>query len=253
MAPREPGIFPGNDRAALRWAMPPTSELRFPCCGHHVDRRLLAGALQTGRRFRHNVGMKRGKVTVIFGCMFSGKTTELLRRVRTRPAAEVRCFRHARDLRYHTDEMMSHAGEHFPARRVACARMIPEHVPPTATLVAIEEVHFFDPELPDVVRQLADKGVDVLLAGLDLNSWGNPLPQADALRPLGDELVHLRATCARCGAPAERTQRLTPIIDGNLIGGPESFEPRCVNCWHPPPEPEQPMPWRGDSIISEEE
>ena len=191
--------------------------------------------------------MKRGKVTFIFGCMFSGKTTELLRRVRARPAGEVCCFRHARDSRYHTDEVMSHTGEHYPAHRVARAWMIPECLTPAVTLVALEEIHFFDSDLPDVVRQLADAGLDVLLAGLDLNSWGNPLPQADALHPCADELVHLRAVCARCGAPAERTQRLTPIIDGNLIGGPESFEPRCVNCWRPPPEPEQPLPWREDS------
>ncbi len=193
--------------------------------------------------------MAHGTVTFIFGCMFSGKTTELLRRVRARPVAEVCCFRHARDSRYQTDEVMSHAGEHYPACRVAQARLILEHLLPSTKLVALEEVHFFDPSLPRVVRQLADSGLDVLLAGLDLNSWGKPLPQADALRPCADELVHLHAICARCGAPAERTQRLTPIVDGNLIGGPESFEPRCVNCWHPPPEPEQPMPWRGDSAL----
>ncbi|HNQ24321.1 MAG TPA: thymidine kinase [Phycisphaerae bacterium] len=188
--------------------------------------------------------MRRGTLTFIFGCMFSGKTTELLRRVRLREPAAVRCFRHARDRRYDPRAIVSHAGERYPACSIAAPAEILAHLDPGVELVAVEEAHFFDASLIDVLRTLVTRGVDVVSTSLDLNCWGQPLPIAETLRRLADEPLHLTTRCARCGASADHTQRLTPIVNGNLIGGPESFEPRCANCWHPPPEPPQPMPWR---------
>ena len=195
--------------------------------------------------------MSRGTITYIFGCMFSGKTTELLRRVRQLPPDAVRCFRHARDRRYDPSAVVSHTGEHYPAAQVATAADLPAQVADAVEMVAIEEAHFFDEALPGVVRGLADRGLAVVLTSLDYNCWGLLIPMCAALQAVADEHVHRRAVCARCGEPAERTQRLTPIVNGNLIGGLEAFEARCVNCWHPPPEPPQPQAWRnGDETSS---
>ena len=179
----------------------------------------------------------RGSVTVICGCMFSGKTTELLRRLAEYPCGEALAFKHAIDTRYSASAIVSHGGKASPAIVVADAGAIERHITDGIDMAAIDEAHFFDESLADVVARLAQRGVDVVLTSLQPDSWGRLFPAAERLLAIADEPMVKTAACARCGALADRTQRLTPIIDGQMVVEPSNYEPRCRKCWHPPPEP----------------
>lgn len=174
--------------------------------------------------------------------MFAGKTTELLRRVSLLDPREVAIFKHAVDDRYAPDAVVSHAGKALPAMPVCNGTEIVSRLPPRVRLVAIDEGHFFEDDLLGAVRAVRTRGVDVLLAALDRDSWGRPFPLVESLCVAADEVIALHAACAQCGHQADRTQRLTPIRGDRLVGGPESYEARCVCCWHPPRElpPENP-------------
>lgn len=180
---------------------------------------------------------RRGRLTVICGCMFSGKTTELLRRLATSPRSSVLAFKHVIDRRYQADAIVSHDGERWSATPIRSAAAIPAHVGPKTETVAVDEGHFFDVILVDVARDLVAQGTDVIITALDRDSWGRPFTVADRLMARADEPVLRSTVCARCGSTADRTQRLTPIIDGDMVGGPESYEARCRSCWVRPPEP----------------
>jgi len=175
-----------------------------------------------------------GHVTFIFGCMFSGKTTELLRRVRERPADEVLAVKHACDIRYTRSQIVSHDGLAVEAVVVGRAREIPERLQPATTLLAVDEAHFFDEELVDVVLQATARGIDVVLTGLDPDSWGRPFPVCESLMAIARTSIARHARCGRCGREADRTQRLTHVVGGDMLVGPEHYEPRCRECWRPP-------------------
>ena len=168
--------------------------------------------------------------------MFSGKTTELLRRIRQEPPGAAAVFKHCRDNRYSDHEVVAHGRDRVAAVPVRQAAYILPLVTLAHRLVAIDEGHFFDAALPQVCVTLARRGLGVAVTALDLNSWGKPFEVTKALGQVADDYLVRTACCARCGRPATRTQRLTPIIAGNIVGGPESFEPRCLDCWSPPPE-----------------
>ena len=168
--------------------------------------------------------------------MFSGKTTELLRRVALYDRAKVAAFKHAIDVRYSPNEIVSHAGKAYPACAITSAGEILSRLALGVELVAIDEAHFLDADLVEVTTILAGRGLDVVLTSLDPDSWGRPFEVVERLKPITGESVSLQATCVRCDAVASRTQRLTPIIGGNMADGPENYEPRCPACWIPPPE-----------------
>ncbi len=168
--------------------------------------------------------------------MFSGKTTELLRRIEQYPPEAVLAVKHPIDTRYSAEKIVSHGGQARFAQVVAEAHEIASRTPAGTRLLAIDEGHFFGEALVGAVSAATAEGIDVLVTALDRDSWGHPFPVAARLVELADEPVIKDAVCARCQARADRTQRLTPIVNGNLVGGPESYEPRCQNCWSPPPE-----------------
>lgn len=176
-----------------------------------------------------------GALTFITGCMFSGKTSALLSHLRRFDRSSVLCFKHVIDTRYSVDCVVSHDGAKSPARPITSGGQIPRHVPQSARLVAIDEAHFFDDSLIDAVGLLRARGVDVVMTALDIDSFGEPFGLCDRLAGDANEHVRLKTTCVRCSGPATRTQRLTPIIDGQMVGGRESYEPRCSACWTPPP------------------
>lgn len=178
-----------------------------------------------------------GAVTMIHGCMFSGKTTELLRRLEAYPSGKALAFKHAVDTRYSASAIVSHGGKATPAIVVRNADEIERHVTEDIEMVAIDEAHFFDESLADVVARLAGRRIDIVLTSLQPDSWGRPFPVVERLRAIAGEPILTTATCARCGAEADRTQRLTPIINGNMVVEPDHYEPRCRKCWRPPPEP----------------
>ena len=179
-----------------------------------------------------------GSLTVITGSMFSGKTEELIRRIRRALYAHrsVQVFKHALETRADLTQIRTHNGALHEAVAVSTSSELLERVEETTDVVAVEEAQFFDEGIVDVCRRLADGGRDVIVAGLDMNFRGRPFGPMPALLAEADEVVKLRAICARCGRDASRSQRL---IDGEpapasapviLVGAQESYEARCRHC-----------------------
>lgn len=176
-----------------------------------------------------------GWLEVICGSMFSGKSEELIRRVRRAQFAkqQTHVFKPALDNRYSEEAVVSHNGTSVIALPVSSSREILQLVTPETDIVAIDEVQFFDEEIVPVVQHLADQGHCVMVAGLDQDFRGEPFGQVPALLAMAELVTKLQAVCAVCGSPASRTQRLIndrpasyddPII---LVGASESYEPRC--------------------------
>lgn len=189
-----------------------------------------------------------GKLEVITGCMFAGKTEELLRRVeRARIAKKnVLLFKPSLDTRYSQEEVVTHYGRSLPCRRLpthmswdAFSELITEHGLRNTDVFAFDEAHFFGPGFPGLCEALVAWGKRVIVAGLDLNFRGEPFGPMPALLALADEVTKLQAVCVVCGGPATRSQRLVngkPVREGPeiLIGGLESYEARCRECFVPP-------------------
>jgi len=178
----------------------------------------------------------RGIVEIICGCMFSGKTTRLLELLRHESAKAILIVKHDKDDRYSRTQVSTHNGESCPAVSVHRAADILAHVARATEVVAIDEGHFYDDQLPAVCAQLASAGKRVLVTALDLNMWGQPFPVIEHLKEAAGAVTVQHAVCAVCHQPATHTYRRTPIIAKRLVGGPEDFEPRCRTCWSPPPE-----------------
>jgi thymidine kinase len=186
-----------------------------------------------------------GWVEIVCGSMFSGKTEELIRRVRRARIAkqQVQVFKPALDDRYHLQQVSSHNGLHWEAIPVGNAREILERLDPETTVVAVDEAQFFDWEISKVCGELAGRDRRVILAGLDMDFRGEPFGPMPLLMAEAEEVTKLQAICVTCGAPASRTQRL---IDGQpaayddpiiLVGGSESYEARCRSCHQVPGKP----------------
>jgi thymidine kinase len=176
-----------------------------------------------------------GSLTVITGSMFSGKTEELIRRLRRALYARrsVQVFKHALETRSDLTEIRSHNGVPHEAGAVSTSEELLESIEPETDVVAVEEAQFFDEGIVDACRSLADSGYQVIVAGLDMDFRGRPFGPMPSLLAEADEVVKLRAICAICGRDASRSQRL---IDGKpapasaptiLIGAQETYEARC--------------------------
>ena len=185
---------------------------------------------------RDTISTLPGTLTVISGCMFSGKTTELLRLLAVHPPWRVLAFKHVSDRRYRSDAIVSHAGLARDAMPIATAHELLDLADGENRVVGIDEAHFFDEQIVDAIRTLMERGCDVMVTALDRDSWGRSFRVVDLLVALANTPVTKVAVCAQCGGTADHTQRTTPIINGDMVGGAESFEPRCAGCWHPPPE-----------------
>jgi len=174
-------------------------------------------------------------VEVITGSMFSGKTDELIRRLRRARIArqEVQVFKPSLDTRYAVGKVMSHAGSEFEATPVERAAMITALLHSQATVVAIDEAQFLDDGLVAVVEGLAQRGLRVIVAGLDLDFRGEPFGPMPRLMAQAEQVDKLHAICMVCGEPASRTQRLInghparyddPVV---VVGASELYEARC--------------------------
>jgi len=177
---------------------------------------------------------KSGHVEVICVSMFCGKTDELIRRLRRASIArqKVQVFKPAIDGRYSLEKVTSHAGSEFDAIPLSHSSEVLESVQPETTVVAIDEAQFFDDAIVDVVEELANRGVRVIVAGLDLNFKGEPFGCMPTLMALAEQVDKLQAICMICGEPASRTQRLVngkparyddPVI---IVGASELYEAR---------------------------
>ncbi len=177
-----------------------------------------------------------GTIEIICGSMFCGKTEELLRRIRRASIAKqkVQVFKHLLDDRYKgVTKVSSHSGQYIEAQHISAAHEIMPLIADSTTVVAIDEVQFFDDAIIEVVEQLAERDIRVIVAGLDLDFRGQPFGTMPALLSIAEEVTKLRAICVVCGEPACRTQRLVnghpahsddPII---MVGAEESYEARC--------------------------
>lgn len=181
---------------------------------------------------------KAGWLEVISGCMFAGKTEELIRRINVLSYAKknIKVFKPAIDNRYSNTKVVSHAGSSVDSIVVANARDILNNVDEKVDVVAIDEVQFFDKDIVAVCDQLANEGKRVMVAGLDMDFRGEPFNVMPILITSAEFVTKLTAVCTTCGAPATRTQRLVngeaasyhdPII---LVGASESYEARCRHC-----------------------
>ena len=180
----------------------------------------------------------RGRIELICGSMFSGKTEELIRRLRRAKIArqQVQVFKPVIDDRYHVERVMSHNGLDYEARPVASAEDILAVIDPATTVVAIDEVQFFDPAIVAICESLAEQGKRVICAGLDTDFRGVPFGPIPDLLARAEQVDKLHAICVVCGEKASRTQRLIekrpaafddPVV---LVGTAEVYEARCRQC-----------------------
>lgn len=178
---------------------------------------------------------RAGRVELICGSMFSGKTEELIRRVRRAKIAQqqVQVFKHAIDQRYDVTNIAAHSGLDFEAIPVGSPAQIAEYLQPNVTVIGIDEIQFFDESLLSLVETLANRNLRVILAGLDMDFRGEPFGIMPQLLARAEYVDKLHAICMVCGEEACRTQRLVngepayyddPII---LVGASEAYEPRC--------------------------
>jgi thymidine kinase len=176
-----------------------------------------------------------GSVEVICGSMFSGKTDELIRRLvrATIAKQKVQVFKPAIDVRYAVEKVTSHAGANFDAIPVEKAADIRTKLDADTTVVGIDEAQFMDAEIVTIARELADKGIRVLVAGLDQDFRGEPFGPMPALMSHAERVDKLHAICMVCGDEASRTQRLVngkparyddPVV---IVGASELYEARC--------------------------
>ncbi len=180
-------------------------------------------------------GNKTGRVEVIAGCMFSGKSEELIRRLKRARIArqKVQVFKPSLDTRYSEIDVVSHNGEKISAVPVKNSTKITEKVSPDTDVVGIDEAQFFDKGIVSVANDLANRGIRVILAGLDMDFRGEPFGPMPELLAIAEEVQKLHAICTVCGEDATRTQRLIngkpanyddPVI---MLGASEKYEARC--------------------------
>ena len=181
---------------------------------------------------------KRGSITVVCGSMFAGKSEELIRQARRALVAKrkVQVFKPSVDDRFDPDMVVTHMGVKHLAVPVSGVADLRSRIAEDTDLVMIEEAQFFDPSIVALSVELADKGREVVLTGLDQDFRRQPFGPMPALLAVADEVVKLRAICVKCGQPASHTQRL---VDGKpakwndelvLIGAQEKYEARCRRC-----------------------
>lgn len=175
-----------------------------------------------------------GWIEVITGCMFSGKTEELIRRLnRARYAKlDVAVFKPSVDVRYALEDVVSHSEGRLPCIPVATATDILRHAGKVA-VVGIDEAQFFDRSLVEVATRLADDGRRVVVAGLDQDYRGQPFEPIPELMAVAEYVDKMLAVCMVCGAPANRSQRLVARDSRVLLGASEVYEARCRAHWKP--------------------
>ena len=176
-----------------------------------------------------------GRIEVICGSMFCGKSEELIRRSRRAVIAkqELQVFKPSIDDRYSALHVTSHSGQNIEALAISNSNEILDHLSTATTVVAVDEVQFFDSQIVNVVQQLAVRGIRVILAGLDMDFRGEPFGPMPQLLSIAEDVTKLHAICVICGEDACRTQRLVngkparyddPII---MVGAQEAYEARC--------------------------
>jgi thymidine kinase len=177
----------------------------------------------------------QGWIEVITGSMFSGKSEELIRRLRRAQIArqKVQIFKPAVDNRYADDHIVSHSEMRIPSQNVASSAELLRLVNPETEVVGIDEGQFFDQQLPAVCTDLANGGKRVIVAGLDKDYLGKPFEPIPQLLAIAEYITKTLAICVVCGNPANHTQRLVQSSDRVLLGAQGTYEARCRRCFDP--------------------
>ena len=176
-----------------------------------------------------------GWIEVICGPMFSGKSEELMRRLRRAMIARkrVQVFKPALDDRYSADEIVSHGDVRMPSVAINGPSEILGRLDWRTEVVGIDEANFFGQALVEIASQLADSGKQVIVAGLDTDYMGRPFPPMPDLLTLAESITKTLAICMRCGNPAKHTQRLVESSDLIVVGAAGMYEARCRRCFEP--------------------
>lgn len=176
-----------------------------------------------------------GWIEVIVGSMFSGKSEELIRRLRRAQIARqaVQIFKPRIDNRYGDAHVTSHSAMRIEAESVSSSRELLDHVRPETNVVGVDEGQFFDADLPAVCTTLANQGKRVIVAGLDQDYLGKPFEPMPQLLAIAEYISKTLAICMVCGAPANHTQRLVASNERVLVGAQGTYEARCRHCFDP--------------------
>jgi len=176
-----------------------------------------------------------GGMEVICGPMFSGKSEELIRRLRRAQIAKqrVQVFKAQLDDRYSSSHIVSHSEQTLEAMIVGSSEELLRRLDDRVEVVGVDEVQFFDNGIIDTCERLANMGKRVIVAGLDLDYQGIPFDPVPALMAVADYETKVSAVCARCGAPASRSQRLVASDQRIVVGAQEVYEARCRHCFEP--------------------
>ena len=176
-----------------------------------------------------------GWIEVIVGSMFSGKSEELIRRLRRAQIARqrVQIFKPVIDRRYSDDHIVSHSEMRIESCAVTSSRELLDHVAADTEVIGIDEGQFFDQELPMICDTLAGQGKRVIVAGLDQDYLGKPFEPMPQLLAIAEYITKTRAICMVCGNPANHTQRLVASTDRVLLGATGTYEARCRRCFDP--------------------
>lgn len=178
------------------------------------------------------INQKTGWIEVICGSMFSGKTEELIRRIRRAEYARQRVlvFKPAIDNRYDENNIVSHSNLQAPSIPITKPQEILAHLEEGVKIIAIDEAQFFDSSLVSICNDLADDGYRVIVAGLDQDYKGEPFGCMPQMLAIAEYVTKNLAICMKCGNPANRTQRLVHKSEQILVGSTEAYEARCRNC-----------------------
>ena len=179
------------------------------------------------------IAKKAGSIEVICGSMFSGKTEELIRRMKRAQFAKqkVEIYKPCIDVRYSEDQVVSHDSHSIPSTPIdspASMLLLSSDV----EVVGIDEAQFFDDTLVDVVQTLANRGIRVIIAGLDTDFMGKPFGPMPALMAVAEDIQKVHAICLRCGSPANHSHRLSKSDELVVLGETDIYEPLCRHCYN---------------------
>ncbi len=179
------------------------------------------------------IAKKAGSIEVICGSMFSGKTEELIRRMKRAQFAKqkVEIYKPCIDVRYSEDEVVSHDSHSIPSTPIdspASMLLLSSDV----EVVGIDEAQFFDDTLVEVAQTLANRGIRVIVAGLDTDFMGNPFGPIPALMAVAEEVQKVHAICVKCGSPANHSHRLSKSNELVVLGETDIYEPLCRHCYN---------------------
>jgi thymidine kinase len=185
-----------------------------------------------------NAKSHKGRLEIVHGSMFAGKTEHLIARLRQarKDGLRVKAFKHSIDNRYDATHLVTHTQDRFDAIPVpdAAAVLVQSK---DADVIAIDEGQFFREPLVPVIEELLGRGVSVLVAGISNDAWGRPFDPMPQLMNMADEVVTKYSPCRVCGEPAAFTQRMSPVDTLHMVGGLSDYEPRCAEHFTPLPGP----------------